>query len=163
MIRAVVTFAAMLLTLSAQAQTLPNVPPPPGRTVPEAAPVAPAAAPRAAVTQVGPEGSPAAAPSLGADWLPAGNFELRVLDKVTARATSLSGRTGNTLTFGSLSIVLRTCLTRPADRPADSAAFLDITDRAGIASFHGWMIASAPALGMLEHPGYDVKVMACRP
>ena len=28
--------------------------------------------------------------------------------------------------------------------------------------FRGWMIASAPALGMMEHPLYDVRVVACR-
>lgn len=160
MIRAAMTLAAVLLSGGALGQTLPNVPPPPGRSTPETTPAAPAAAPRAAVTQVGPQAAP---PTLGPDWLPASNFDLRVLDKVTARASSLTGRTGTTLTFGSLSIALRACVLRPADKPADSAAYLDITDRAGIASFHGWMIASAPALAMLEHPGYDVKVMACRP
>ena len=163
MIRAATILAAVLLSGTALGQTLPNVPPPPGRSTQEVTPVAPAAAPRAAVTQVGPQTTPSAPPTLGADWLPASNFDLRVLDKVTARASSLTGRTGTTLTFGSLSIELRACVLRPADKPADSAAYLDITDRAGIASFHGWMIASAPALAMLEHPGYDVKVMACRP
>ena len=161
--RAALGLALICVAGNAVAQSLPNVPPPPSRATPEVAPAAPTAAPRAAVTQVGPDGAPVSAASLGPDWVPVGNFDLRVLDKVSARVSSLSGRTGNTLTYGSLSIVLRSCLTRPADKPADSAAFLDLTDRAGIANFHGWMIASAPALTMLEHPGYDVKVMACRP
>ena len=33
---------------------------------------------------------------------------------------------------------------------------------AGGASFNGWMIAGAPALGVLEHPLYDLRVASCR-
>ena len=85
------------------------------------------------------------------------------LDKVTARTTALTGKVGDTLRFGSLAIVLRGCVARPADQAADAAAFLDITDRAGAAVFRGWMVASMPALAIIEHPVYDIRLAACRP
>jgi hypothetical protein len=28
--------------------------------------------------------------------------------------------------------------------------------------FRGWMFAESPALNMLEHPVYDLRVLACR-
>ena len=29
------------------------------------------------------------------------------------------------------------------------------------AAFRGWMLASAPALSLMEHPIYDVRVTSC--
>ncbi len=98
------------------------------------------------------------------EWVPQGSVELRALDKVTARTATLAGKVGDTLRFGTLSITVRQCLTRPPDRAADAAAWVDITDsRPDAPGFHGWMVLSAPALGVLEHPLYDVRLAACRP
>ncbi len=119
--------------------------PAPTQTAPAPAPVAPAPAPPA--------------PNL---WLPKPVADLMALDKVTARATPLSIRVGQSATFGSLTIAVRACAVRPPDQPADATAFLDITDsHPGVAPFHGWMIVSAPELSMLEHPIYDVRVSGC--
>jgi len=95
-------------------------------------------------------------------WLPKTVADLMALDKVTARATPLSVRAGASVNFGTLSIAVRACAVRPPDQPADAAAFLDITDsHAGGPQFHGWMLLSAPALSMLEHPIYDVRLAGC--
>ena len=139
-----ILFALLLAANVASAQTLPTIPAP-GSS-------APAAAPRAPVV-----------PAVGAEWLTGAEVDLRLLDKVTARVSSATAKIGTNVTFGTLSIAVRSCLLRPADRAADSAAFLEISDRNGLAGFRGWMFANAPALAMLEHPGYDVKVAACRP
>ena len=46
--------------------------------------------------------------------------------------------------------------------PADAAAFLDITDsNPGMPGFHGWMLADEPAVSMLQHPVYDVRLAGC--
>lgn len=137
------------------AQTLPNVPPPP--TV-AAQPLPPAAAPRAPVSEFAAQ--PAVPPT---NWLPGTVADLRLLDKVTARATAATLKSGESRSFGSLTVVMRSCLLRPKDQPGDAAAFLDITDHNGGPAFHGWMLASSPALSMLEHPGYDIRVIACQP
>jgi hypothetical protein len=96
-------------------------------------------------------------------WLPRQGVDLTALDKVTARVTQLSGRIGQTLNFGSLVIIPRACIVRGPDQPADQAVYLDITDsRAPDLGFHGWMLLSAPALSMLAHPVYDIRLAGCR-
>ena len=155
-----VVFAAFIGLIGGPswAQNLPNVPPPPTVT---AVPLPPVAAPRAPVSDFTTKPVPSApAPS---NWVTGTVAELRLLDKVTARATGATMKPGETREFGSLTIVMRSCLLRAKDQPGDAAAFLDITDRIGGPAFHGWMLASAPALSMLEHPGYDIRVIACQP
>ncbi len=95
-------------------------------------------------------------------WQPRNTAELSVLDKVRAQPSPLTVRVGQTVPWGSLSITVRGCVTRPPNLPQDSAAFLDVTDsRSTGAEFHGWMLASAPALSQMEHPIYDLRVTSC--
>jgi hypothetical protein len=59
---------------------------------------------------------------------------------------------------------VQSCFVRPPDQPQDAAAFLTITDsHAGEPGFRGWMFAASPAVSMLEHPIYDVRLLGCRP
>ena len=105
----------------------------------------------------------AQAPSPPDTWQPRANAELVLLEKVRAQPSTLQVRVGQTVAFGSLTILLRSCATRPPDLPADSAAFLDITDsRASSAGFHGWILANTPAVALFEHPIYDLRLVACR-
>jgi hypothetical protein len=155
MIRQTLALFFGLLAWPASAQTRPNVPPPPTVT---AQPLPPLAAPRGPVSEF--TAQPATvSPN---NWVPGNLAELRLLDKVTARASGAMMKPGESHEFGSLTIVMRSCLLRPKDQPSDAAAFLDITDRNGGPAFHGWMLASAPALSMLEHPLYDIRVIACQ-
>jgi len=91
---------------------------------------------------------------------------LQGLDKVTARVVTLNVPVGDTLTFGSLRITVRTCRKASPVEPPESAAFLEIQeahpDEAAEALFSGWMFASSPALSALEHPVYDVWVIDCK-
>lgn len=96
-------------------------------------------------------------------WLPQSAADLRALDKVTARTAAVTGRLGDTIRFGSLSVIVRQCIVRPPDRAQDAAAWVEITDANGGPGFRGWMLASAPSLSMLEHPVYDIRVSGCRP
>jgi hypothetical protein len=143
---------------SAQAQTSPATSPPtavPAPSAPDAATAAPAAPPADAGQ------APTPAPPLPNIWLPKPVAELTALDKVTARATRLTVRVGQSKTFGSLIIAVRSCAVRPPDQPADAAAFLDITDSHGGTPFHGWMLADEPGLALLQSPTYDVRPAAC--
>jgi hypothetical protein len=95
-------------------------------------------------------------------WLPRGGAVLQALDKVNARSTTLAMKVGQTAQFQTLNITLRACRVRPPDQPADSAAWLQVIDsRPGWSGFGGWMLQSSPALSMLEHPIYDLRVAAC--
>jgi hypothetical protein len=90
---------------------------------------------------------------------------LQGLDKVTARTVTFEAAVGQTLTFGTLEIVVRACDRTPPTEPPESAVFLDIYEtRPGeprTELFHGWMFASSPALNALEHPVYDVWALEC--
>ncbi|CAH2604708.1 conserved exported protein of unknown function [Rhodovastum atsumiense] len=96
-------------------------------------------------------------------WQPRTGVELIMLDKVSARATPLAGRINEPLQYGSLTILVRSCVVRPSDAPPDAAAFLEITDsRPGPAPFRAWMILSDPSVSIFEHPVYDVRLVGCR-
>lgn len=102
--------------------------------------------------------------SIAPGWLPRGTAELQALDKVYARGTTLTVKNGATVTFGTLRITVTSCQVRPPDQPADATAYLTITDGNPPAQvFQGWMFAANPALAMLAHPIYDIRLTACRP
>lgn len=111
---------------------------------------------------------------------------LRALDKITGRSTDFEMRIGEPKVYGSLRVDLDTCFQTPPEEPPESAAFLRITsatskqvqtmaeprdltedelaesesDDADV-RFTGWMFASSPGLNALEHPVYDIWVIAC--
>jgi len=91
---------------------------------------------------------------------------LRGLDKITGKITTIVTPVGETVRFGSLAIIVRTCRTRPPEETPESAAFLDVTDlkpnQPPADVFRGWMFASSPAVSAMDHPVYDIWVMGCR-
>ena len=91
---------------------------------------------------------------------------LQGLDKVTARVSTIEAPLGDTVKFGALEIIVRTCDKRPPEETPESAAFLDVWEvRPGepaVSIYRGWMFASSPALAALEHPVYDVWVLDCK-
>lgn len=91
---------------------------------------------------------------------------LRGLDKITGRITTIVTPVGETVRFGTLAIIVRTCRTRPPEETPESAAFLDVTDlkpnQPPADVFRGWMFASSPAVSAMDHPVYDIWVMGCR-
>ena len=106
---------------------------------------------------------PQPAPAAPNVWLPEGAAVIQALDKVNAESAVLTIKPGETSAFGALSIQARRCVVRPPDVPQDAAAYLVITDsHADEPSFQGWMLKSNPALSMLEHPIYDVRVLGCQ-
>ena len=85
--------------------------------------------------------------------------ELQGLDKVTARTQRFYAPVGESTKFVD-------CLVNTPDAPAESAAYLTITDhkpgQPETKLFAGWMFASTPALSALDDGVYDVRVLACR-
>ena len=109
------------------------------------------------------EALPSAPQPMRLVWVPQGTAQLQVLDKVNAQNSVLTVKVGQEAQFGSLNIQVRACDTHPPDQPQDLAAYLTITDsHADAPGFHGWMLANAPSLSMLEHPVYDVRVVGCK-
>jgi hypothetical protein len=95
-------------------------------------------------------------------WLPGSVVKLQALDKVNAQSATLTIKVGGMATFGSLTIAAKACVLRPADQPADAAAFLAVTDSHPDApGFNGWMLEDEPAVSMMEHPIYDLRITGC--
>lgn len=91
---------------------------------------------------------------------------IRALDKVTMRMQEFEMSMDQTVKFGALDIRVRTCQANPPELPPENSAFLQISetrpDTKKVQVFSGWMYGSSPALNALEHPVYDVWVMACK-
>ena len=90
---------------------------------------------------------------------------LQGLDKITARVSRFDAAVGQTVRFGTLSIIVRDCeKSTPEERP-ENAAFIQIYEnRPGeksVRRFSGWMFSSSPALSALENPVYDINLLAC--
>ena len=90
---------------------------------------------------------------------------LQAMDKITGRVSVIDVPVNGEKEFGSLSIVIRSCQTRPAEEAPDNFAFADITDKnlqgEEFNIFKGWMISSSPATHAVEHPIYDVWLLKC--
>lgn len=136
----------------------PAAAPTPGTPAPStAAPGAPAPADTATPSQ-----TYAPAPAIPEVWQAEQNVVLQVLDKIDAQSTDLTVKVGSSVQYRSLTIAVRACDTSAKDEKADATAFLDITDsHPDEPSFHGWMVKSDPSISMLQHPIYDVRVLAC--
>ena len=91
---------------------------------------------------------------------------LQGLDKVTARISTISAPIDDPVRFGALQITARYCRTRPPEETPETSVFLEIlelkTGERAVRVFGGWMFASSPALNALEHPVYDLRVIACK-
>lgn len=104
----------------------------------------------------------APAPSPPGTWLPRTAADIQVLDKVNAQSGTVKLKVGQVAENASLRITLRGCSVRPPDMPQDATAYIDVADsRKGAPGFHGWIFANEPSLSMLEHPIYDLHLLAC--
>ena len=90
---------------------------------------------------------------------------LQGLNKVTARILRIYAPVNQSVSFGTLQVVVRSCSKAPPEEPPESAAFIEITEKrlsdAPKRVFSGWMFSSTPALSAMEHPVYDVWVVDC--
>ena len=91
---------------------------------------------------------------------------LQGLDKISARTSQIEAPVGGSIKFGTLSIVVRDCEQSPPEDPPENAAFVQIYETPPGEDtkrlFSGWMFSSSPALSELEHPVYDVTLLACK-
>ncbi|MBL82101.1 MAG: cellulase-like protein [Rhodospirillaceae bacterium] len=102
-------------------------------------------------------------------WLSSEQAFLQTLDKITARIATVPITLNQPFQFGTLEIELKHCAFTPPEVPPEAAAFLEIRDVGfvdyeksdKITVFSGWMFASSPAVSSLEHPVYDVTLLAC--
>ncbi len=91
--------------------------------------------------------------------------QMQAIDKITGRSQIINIATNTKAEYGSLSIVVRQCKTRPPEETPENFAFVDIIDSDTNGEetniFKGWMISSSPALNAIEHPIYDIWLLRC--
>lgn len=107
------------------------------------------------------------APSFGASWLEASEARLQMLDKITARISSLNISLMTPERFGTLEITVQRCAYRPPEEPPENAAYLIVRDvghdpaMAPQMVYEGWVFSSSPAISGLEHAVYDATLLTC--
>ena len=97
-------------------------------------------------------------------WQGRSQAVLRVLDKLDAHVETLTLKAGETGSYKSLSVTVRSCMDRPDGLPRDNGAFLDIQDHraADAAPFNGWTFSGNPSVGVFESPVYGVQLVTCQ-
>jgi len=92
--------------------------------------------------------------------------ELRALNKVTAISTNLKGPIVTPQVFGNLVVTVQSCWSSPPDSPPEHAALVEIVEaepgEKPETIFTGWIFSASPGLSALEHPIYDLTLIACR-
>ncbi|MFV0626355.1 MAG: DUF2155 domain-containing protein [Alphaproteobacteria bacterium] len=90
---------------------------------------------------------------------------IQAMDKVTGRVQVINVPVNGNVDFGTFSIVVRDCQTRPPEETPENFAFVDIVDNNIDGTkeniFRGWMMSSTPALNAVEHPIYDAWLLKC--
>ena len=101
-----------------------------------------------------------------ATWIDGNKARLQALDKITARISTVEAPVGVVRFYGTLEITINRCAFHPPEEPPENAAFITVRDRGydGLAPkqvFSGWIFSSSPAISALEHPVYDLTLLAC--
>lgn len=92
--------------------------------------------------------------------------EIKALDKITAKTSTLSIKIGEEKKFGNLKIKPLKCSASDIDQPPDTVAYLQIIDTSDkkndqVFVFNGWTFASSPTLRSLDHAIYDLWLLGC--
>jgi hypothetical protein len=96
-----------------------------------------------------------------------GSFtDLKILDKISSKNTSVTLKNGELITFKDLSIKSLKCKNSEFDDNPEITAYIqvkDLTDENNneVFVFNGWMFSSSPSITPFDHPVYDVWLIKC--
>ena len=96
-----------------------------------------------------------------------GSFtEIKILDKISSKNTSLKLRNGELLKFKDLSIQSLKCKNSEFDDNPEITAYIQVRDLSNknndeVFVFNGWMFSSSPSITPFDHPIYDVWLVKC--
>lgn len=95
----------------------------------------------------------------------ANTAQMQAMDKITGKVSVIEVPVNGDVKFGSFSIVVRACKTRPPEETPENFAFVDVVDNYAsenpVNIFRGWMMSSTPGLNSVKHPIYDVWLLKC--
>ena len=96
-----------------------------------------------------------------------GSFtEIKILDKISSKNTSLKLKNGQLLKFKDLSIQSLKCKNSEFDDNPEITAYIQVRDLTNknndeVFVFNGWMFSSSPSIEPFDHPVYDVWLVSC--
>ena len=96
-----------------------------------------------------------------------GSFtEIKILDKISSKNTSLKLKNGQLLKFKDLSIQSLKCKNSEFDDNPEITAYIQVRDLSyqnndEVFVFNGWMFSSSPSITPFDHPIYDVWLIKC--
>ena len=96
-----------------------------------------------------------------------GSFtEIKILDKISSKNSSLKLKNGQLLKFKDLSIQSLKCKNSEFDDSPEITAYIQVRDLSNqnndeVFVFNGWMFSSSPSITPFDHPIYDVWLIKC--
>ena len=96
-----------------------------------------------------------------------GSFtEIKILDKISSKNTSLKLKNGQLLKFKDLSIQSLKCKNSEFDDNPEITAYIQVRDLPNLNNdevfvFNGWMFSSSPSIAPFDHPVYDIWLISC--
>ena len=93
-------------------------------------------------------------------------INLKALDKITAKTSSLRMAIGDKKFFGQLEIKALKCELSEENDTQDAVAYIQVKDLSSkdnnqVFLFNGWTFASSPTLKSIDHPVYDLWITSC--
>ncbi len=93
-------------------------------------------------------------------------LEIKILDKVSSKNTTLNLKIGEEKKFQNLIIKSLKCKNSEFDDNPDIIAYLQVKDLNNdnndkVFIFNGWTFASSPSLQPFDHPVYDIWLTKC--
>ena len=93
-------------------------------------------------------------------------INIRALDKITAKTSSIRLALGEKKLFGPLEIKALKCQLSEGNDSTDAVAYLQVKDLSikdnnQVFLFNGWIFASSPTLQSIDHPVYDLWIISC--
>ena len=93
-------------------------------------------------------------------------INIKALDKITAKTSSIRLGIGEKNFFGPLEIKALKCQLSENNDFIDTVAYLQVKDLSAkdnnqVFLFNGWTFASSPTLQSIDHPVYDLWITGC--
>ena len=92
--------------------------------------------------------------------------ELKVLDKVSSKTSTINIKIGEELIFQNLLISVLKCQNSKFDDDPEVTAYMQVTDLKStnnnkVYVFNGWTFSSSPSIRPFDHPVYDIWLKKC--
>jgi len=92
--------------------------------------------------------------------------ELKILDKVSSKTSSIKIKIGDEFTFQNLLINVLKCQNSKFDDDPEVTAYMQVIDLKStnnnkVYIFNDWTFASSPSIRPFDHPVYDIWLKKC--